>query len=825
MPNILADSFGKRKIFKTLQPVKIKFKEKKMKKKLVRNFLVFGFCTVVFLITALDIQAQSKFDIQPLAKSISEPIGKRGNKANDFRNLDRKSRKKALIEALEEVHLPLTLEGNKKFSTGLTGGKNKLEKIERVFQKQKKSPAGGKSGISLTVESSSGNFVQDPGYAMINLTPVPFLGCDYYEPREINAKGDVIGICYDYEDGFAPHLPRSWLYRNGQMTELTLGGSISIVTDINDNGDVIGTSSLPGDLQAHAFIYRNGQMIDIDSLGNRISAAIKINENGEVTGHFEDAGGYKRVFYYEEGVGMTDIGTLGGPAAIMGDINNLGEIVGASVDSYNALRSFLYRPDGAGMMDIGTLGLEGADARGGAVFINDNSEIAGMSGTADRKLHIFLYKSKTAEMIDLTPNAQGALPLGLNENGDVIGIEEHIFETAPGYFKSVFDAVLYKNGGAVNFSVAPGTEFGSVPAVEGINNIGQVIGKRETPNGDKSFLYSNNQIIELPHILYTLGEPGTLEFVYNTMALNDLGDVIGFAYVDVNGELEFHSILYRNDRLIDIANFTDGSKPTGSLGYLINKYGTVAGAGAIYHGNPSDEDFRVQVFPFIVKVPTKITVSAPEFIAKGGSVTISGVLSADTNIYLENQNVTFSVGSGTARQSCMATTDINGLASCTINNVNQPLGPNLPVKADFSGDPNYAPSSNQTTALVFAYSAPNGGAFVVGDGNANVGQSVTFWGSQWASKNTLTGGTAPQAFKGFAIRSSTTPASCGATWISSPGASSHPPSVIPEYMAVIAAGWIKEVGPQISGNTSKIVIVRKDPGSSKTGTIVGVLCR
>src|SRR5207245_3891944 len=67
------------------------------------------------------------------------------------------------------------------------------------------------------------------------------------------------------------------------------------------------------------------------------------------------------------------------------------------------------------------------------------------------------------------------------------------------------------------------------------------------------------------------------------------------------------------------------------------------------------------------------------------------------------------------------------------------------------------PSSSTATCqvLIFAF-APGGGSFVVGDLNSVVGTSVTFWGAQWWKLNTLSGGAAPAAFKGFA-RSPATP--------------------------------------------------------------------
>ena len=237
------------------------------------------------------------------------------------------------------------------------------------------------------------------------------------------------------------------------------------------------------------------------------------------------------------------------------------------------------------------------------------------------------------------------------------------------------------------------------------------------------------------------------------------------------------------------------------------------------------------VFINVGKMPTSITVSGPAFIAQGGSVTLSGVLTDANNNPLGSRSVTFSIGSGAGVQNCTGMTNAGGLATCAIAGVNQPLGPNLAVGSSFAGDANYHPSAGSATALVFAYAAGTGGAFVVGDGNSTVGQAVTFWGSQWSQKNSLSGGAAPNSFKGFANRSSTTPASCGATWMTDPGSSSNPPATVPAYMAVIVTGSVAKNGSTLSGNTTKMVIVKTNAGygpsagNTGTGTVVGVICQ
>ncbi len=124
---------------------------------------------------------------------------------------------------------------------------------------------------------------------------------------------------------------------------------------------------------------------------------------------------------------------------------------------------------------------------------------------------------------------------------------------------------------------------------------------------------------------------------------------------------------------------------------------------------------------------------------------------------------------------------------------------------------------------------PAGGAFVIGNNvNLSGGATVYFWGSQWAQHNPMTGGSGPASFKGFE-GSNTSPA-CGGTWTSSPGGSSTPPATVPQYMAVIVASSVQKSGSTISGNITKLVIVRTNPGygpspsQTGTGTVVAVIC-
>ena len=141
-----------------------------------------------------------------------------------------------------------------------------------------------------------------------------------------------------------------------------------------------------------------------------------------------------------------------------------------------------------------------------------------------------------------------------------------------------------------------------------------------------------------------------------------------------------------------------------------------------------------------------------------------------------------------------------------------------------------ADTTSACTILIFAF-APGGGSFVVGDNNSANGTAVTFWGAQWAKQNSLSGGGAPSAFKGFANTPDTPVCGSEDGWSTDPGNSSSPPAgPLPAYMGVIATSSSSKSGSQISGNIPHIVVVKTNPGyagnpgHAGTGTVVAQAC-
>jgi hypothetical protein len=150
------------------------------------------------------------------------------------------------------------------------------------------------------------------------------------------------------------------------------------------------------------------------------------------------------------------------------------------------------------------------------------------------------------------------------------------------------------------------------------------------------------------------------------------------------------------------------------------------------------------------------------------------------------------------------------------------------VTAMITDDGGSTASTSGCSVVVFAF-APGGGSFVIGDGNSATGTSVNFWGPQWRHTNTLSGGSAPAAFKGFA-ENPTTP-TCGISWSTDPGNSTPPPEgPLPSYMGVIVTSSTTKSGSTISGDTPHVVVVATNSGYQPnvghpgTGVVVAQVC-
>ena len=242
---------------------------------------------------------------------------------------------------------------------------------------------------------------------------------------------------------------------------------------------------------------------------------------------------------------------------------------------------------------------------------------------------------------------------------------------------------------------------------------------------------------------------------------------------------------------------------------------------------------------------SSVSVTATNtLIREGGTLTIAKTLSNPDGAPVPRAysiNYNCGIGStGTLAVAAGASVSVSGIptgSTCTVSEVAPAAVPGYSW-----GTITYAPASvvianmTSTFKLTVANSISASpfyanGSFVIGDKNAGVNTNVTFWGAQWWKDNSLSGGSPPAAFKGFADYVSPAPLTCGSSWTTRPGNSSSPPNgPLPALIAVIVSNKVTQTGSTISGTVSAIVVVRTgpgydpNPGHAGTGKVVAVLC-
>jgi probable HAF family extracellular repeat protein len=212
-----------------------------------------------------------------------------------------------------------------------------------------------------------------------------------------NDRGEVAGISFisfnaNPSTGVPTVDPFFWSAEDGKMTDLGgLGGTFGYVDWINNKGQVVGASNMPGDQTQHPFIWSKWQgLVDLfrnGNLGGTFGHPDWVNDRGEVVGYAttvpNSADGH--AFLWRNGF-LTDLGVVEtDPDSESSSINFAGQIVGASGSFFvmgGIIRGVLWE-DGNPVVDLNTLVLPGTSMYvRGAPFINDRGEIACTGTTA-----------------------------------------------------------------------------------------------------------------------------------------------------------------------------------------------------------------------------------------------------------------------------------------------------------------------------------------------------------------------------------------------------------------------------------------------------------
>ena len=275
----------------------------------------------------------------------------------------------------------------------------------------------------------------------------------------LNDNGDVVGTSTN-SSGYA----HPYFWSGGTMTDLASGTmNIGDAFGINNSGDIVGwLTSSPG-ADGDAFVYSGGTMnfLGAATSGNT-GVGTGINGSGTVAG-WSTTGILTFEAWSETGGTYTPIGPdLGGSFMISQGINDSGTVVGWGLNGSSVQQAWSW--SGGALTSLGTLG----GSASGAFGINNAGVIIGEAATATES-HAFSYSGGT--MTDLgTLGGSQSTAYGLNEAGDIVG-----GSWVDGF--GTTHAFLYSGGSMVdlNTMIDPLSGWTLVNARD-VNNNGQIVG-------------------------------------------------------------------------------------------------------------------------------------------------------------------------------------------------------------------------------------------------------------------------------------------------------------------------------------------------------------
>ncbi len=179
----------------------------------------------------------------------------------------------------------------------------------------------------------------------------------YAVAQKINNLGQVVGYSTNRLTGSSGRTVAEFWSSSLVLTHLgTLGGTFSYSSDINDAGQIVGSSRLPGSSDSRAVLWRAGAYntaVDLGTLGGASSFATAINSQGLVVGQAQTSAGITHATLWTGPGAAVDLNGLVDPAFLAAgwvlstaaDINDNGLIVGTAFNSLSGLsQAFVLTP-------------------------------------------------------------------------------------------------------------------------------------------------------------------------------------------------------------------------------------------------------------------------------------------------------------------------------------------------------------------------------------------------------------------------------------------------------------------------------------------------
>jgi probable HAF family extracellular repeat protein len=325
----------------------------------------------------------------------------------------------------------------------------------------------------------------------------------------------------------------------------TLGGASSEPTDINDHGQVVG-SSTTADGARRAFLWESGTMHELPVPGMEAdTAASHINNRGQVVGNI--LRGYRdtAAVLWTDGQAAV-LSTLGG-ATVAQAINDRGQVAGTAFDPGGSPHAVLWE-DG-GLRDLGPISFVHD-----SVYLNARGQVA-----FSRNGHAYLWDDGAVTDVGTAfpadPEAD-AVALGLADDGTVLA---RSFTSTPDGVTRLA-GFLWRKG---RVTVLPGvvSQPPTCNVLWYLNNRGVTAGSVAAGSDCHAAVRDARQVVDLG----TLGGRDSA-----VIGLNDHGTVIGWSETSDGLTRAFRW----DGKMSDL-----GALPgdTDSFAYAINRHGQIVG--------------------------------------------------------------------------------------------------------------------------------------------------------------------------------------------------------------------------------------------------------
>ena len=236
----------------------------------------------------------------------------------------------------------------------------------------------------------------------------------------INSRGEMAGIAENRTRDSECVSPQVldfqaviWGPRPGEIRELAPlpGDSVGVALGFNDKGQAVGGSGRCGNTilpplasAPHAVLWdKHGSVHYLGTLGGTdINMALAINNHGQVVGASALPGGTSpfdaHAFLWTGETGMRDLGALPGDLASFGSaISDDGDVVGGSFDADGNPRAFVWKNGMMHSLDNPLIAPDSPLVPLIATAINGRGEIVGFGVTSSGEVHAFLATPRSSD--------------------------------------------------------------------------------------------------------------------------------------------------------------------------------------------------------------------------------------------------------------------------------------------------------------------------------------------------------------------------------------------------------------------------------------------